>query len=123
MSKSTKGSGSRNSVDPQELREQEVLRANRELAAYFKGRRTEREARAALKIVKAFIRDREHLDPARRRPLPGNAPAPVQKTARSRTVSPRSRKRKRSLPPPPAPARDSSITPSGSSPASNGDDR
>src|SRR5262245_11098666 len=32
----------------QEIRQQEVLRANRELAAYFKGRRTEREARAAL---------------------------------------------------------------------------
>ena len=54
-----------------EIREQEVLRANRELAAYFKGQRTEREARAALKIIKAFIRDRERLDPASRRPLPG----------------------------------------------------
>jgi len=53
------------------MREQEVLRATRELAAYFKGRRTEREARAALKIIKAFIRDRERIDPAKRRPLPG----------------------------------------------------
>jgi hypothetical protein len=54
----------------QEIREQEVLRANRELAAYFRGRRTEREARAALKILKAFVRDRERVDPAKRRPLP-----------------------------------------------------
>ena len=54
-----------------ETRNQEVLRANRELAAYFKGKRTEREARAALKIIKAFVRDRERLDPAKRRPLPG----------------------------------------------------
>ena len=40
------------------MRDQEVVRANRELAAYFKGQRTEREARAALKIIKAFVRDR-----------------------------------------------------------------
>ena len=53
-----------------EIRNQEVLRADRELAAYFKGRRTEREARAALKIIKAFVRDRERADPATRRPLP-----------------------------------------------------
>jgi hypothetical protein len=53
------------------LRDQEVQRANKELAAYFKGRRTEREARAALKIIKAFVRDRERLDPKSRRPLPG----------------------------------------------------
>jgi hypothetical protein len=60
------------------MRDEEVMRANRELAAYFKGRRTEREARAALKIIKAFIRDRERLDPAKRRPLPGaNAARPV----------------------------------------------
>ena len=61
--------------DPAELeiREQEVLRANRELAAYFKGRRTEREARGALKIIKAFIRDRERADPVNRRPLAGAA--------------------------------------------------
>ena len=51
-----------------EIRNQEVLRANRQLAAYFKGRRTEREARAALKIIKAFVRER--ADPATRRPLP-----------------------------------------------------
>jgi hypothetical protein len=62
----------KNRIDPgqQEVREQEVLRANKELAAYFKGQRTEREARAALKIIKAFIRDRERLDPASRRPFP-----------------------------------------------------
>jgi hypothetical protein len=51
----------------EEIRAQEVLRANKELAEYFKGRRTEREARAALKTIKAFIRDRERAEPARRR--------------------------------------------------------
>jgi hypothetical protein len=65
-----------------DIRNQEVLRANRELAAYFKGRRTEREARAALKIIKAFIRERERADPAQRRPLPiaaaGSHPAKVR---------------------------------------------
>jgi len=88
MTTSRKGAASRPSIDLLELREQEVLRANRELAAYFKGRRTEREARAALKIVKAFIRDRERVDPAKRRPLPGTAvrpekPAPARKKARA----------------------------------------
>jgi len=58
--------------DEQAIREQEVLRANRELAAYFRGRRTEREARSALKIIKAFIRSRERMDPAKRRPLPAS---------------------------------------------------
>ena len=53
------------------MRDQEVVRANRDLAAYFKGRRTEREARAALKIIKAFVRDRERADSRSRRPLPG----------------------------------------------------
>ena len=53
------------------MRDQEVLRANKELAAYFRGRRTEREARAALKIIKAFVRNREHLDARSRPPLPG----------------------------------------------------
>ena len=53
------------------MRDLEVLRANRELAAYFKGGRTEREARAALKIIKAFVRDRERADASTRRPLPG----------------------------------------------------
>ena len=53
------------------MRAQEVQRANRELAAYFKGRRTEREARAALKIIKAFVRERERRDDRHRPPLPG----------------------------------------------------
>ena len=53
-----------------EMRAQEVLRANRELAAYFKGRRTEREARAALKIIKAFVKEREKCDAGSRPPLP-----------------------------------------------------
>jgi hypothetical protein len=86
MTASKKRISSRGGPDPQELREQEVLRANRELAAYFKGRRTEREARAALKIVKAFIRDREHIEPARRRPLPTATQARGQKdTGRRKT--------------------------------------
>jgi hypothetical protein len=57
------------------MRDQEVLRANRELVAYFRGRRTEREARAALKIIKAFVRDRERRDAKSRSPLPGAAAA------------------------------------------------
>ena len=57
-------------ADEQALRDQEVLRANRELAAYFRGKRTEREARAALKIVKAFVREREGQDAKTRPPLP-----------------------------------------------------
>ena len=67
-----------------EMRDQEVLRANRELAAYFKGRRTEREARAALKIIKAFIRAREHADPDSRQPLPGGTSAAAGKRTRPR---------------------------------------
>ncbi len=65
-------------------REQEVLRANKELAAYFKGRRTEREARAALKIIKAFVRDRERADPRSLPPLPGVGPATVAKRTTAR---------------------------------------
>ena len=77
-----------------EIRDQEVTRANKELAAYFKGRRTEREARAALKIIKAFVRDRERLDAASRRSLPGlrskeAAPAKVRKLKKAKkTVQP-----------------------------------
>ena len=67
-----------------ERRDQEVLRANRELAAYFKGRRTEREARAALKIVKAYIRDRERDDPKNLRPLPGARSTAVAKRSTTR---------------------------------------
>jgi hypothetical protein len=67
------------------MRDQEVLRANKELAAYFQGLRTEREARAALKIIKAFIKERDRLDAARRRPLPGVKPVAVPaRAARTR---------------------------------------
>ena len=62
---------SRESAAEQKMRDQEVVRANKELAAYFKGRRTEREARAALKIIKAFVRDRERRDARSLPPLPG----------------------------------------------------
>ena len=71
MGKGRKSAVPRESADEQGMRDQEVLRANRELAAYFKGRRTEREARAALKIIKAFVRDRERRDAKNRPPLPG----------------------------------------------------
>jgi hypothetical protein len=78
-----------------EVRNQEVLRATRELAAYFKGRRTEREARAALKIIKAFIRERERSDPATRRPLPiasqanvARRPATTARRAQRRILRP-----------------------------------
>ena len=88
----------RESGAEREMRDQEVLRANRELAAYFKGRRTEREARAALKIIKAFIRDRERRDVSSRPPLPG---ADVAKTpreaARPRIVSDGGERHRRKL--------------------------
>ena len=71
-----------------DMRNQEVLRANKELAAYFKGKRTEREARAALKIIKAFIRDREKMDPSKRRPLPGmESQRPAASTKKSKKGS------------------------------------
>jgi hypothetical protein len=54
----------------QQMRDREVLRANKDLAAYFRGDRTEREARAALKIIKAFVRDRERREAGSRPPLP-----------------------------------------------------
>src|ERR1700674_2178410 len=72
MDQRRKPGATRESAAEQEMRDQEVLRANRELAAYFKGRRTEREARAALKIIKAFVRDRERRDARSRTPLPGS---------------------------------------------------
>jgi hypothetical protein len=78
----------------QAMRDEEVVRANRELAAYFKGRRTEREARAALKIIKAFVRDREHLDPKARPPLPGLAPA-AEDAVRARRPKRRKTKEKK----------------------------
>jgi len=71
MAQRRKQDVTKDSSTDQEMRDQEVLRANRELAAYFKGRRTEREARAALKIIKAFVRDRERRDAKNRPPLPG----------------------------------------------------
>jgi hypothetical protein len=78
----------RESAVEQNMRDQEVLRANRELAAYFKGQRTEREARAALKIIKAFVRDRERRDASSRPPLPGVDVAKTPKeAARSKIVS------------------------------------
>ena len=70
----------RNAILPitdQEMRDQEVMRANRELAAYFKGQRTEREARAALKIIKAFVRQRERE--REKGPLPGRRPVKAEK--------------------------------------------
>ncbi len=98
MSPTRKRSPRPNHADD-EIRDQEVLRANRELASYFRGRRTEREARAALKIVKAFIRHREHVDPANRRPLPGAAPVKASGKAREHTTAKAGKKaRRRALP-------------------------
>lgn len=68
----------------QRLRDAEVLRANAELVAYFNGDRTEREARAALKIIKAFVRDRERRDANTRPPLPGLAAAGAVRDGRPR---------------------------------------
>jgi hypothetical protein len=90
MGRPLKGGGVRENAAEHMMRDQEVLRANRELAAYFKGRRTEREARAALKIIKAFIRDRERADPRSRRPLPGAESATAAGRTKTRKVeSPR----------------------------------
>ena len=88
----------RENAADQEMRDQEVLRANKELGAYFKGTRTEREARAALKIIKAFIRERERVTPAERRPLPGQAAAgaPRENRARSARVGVTKKRRSRS---------------------------
>lgn len=83
----------------QAMRDQEVLRANRELSAYFKGRRTEREARAALKIIKAFVRDRERLDPRSRPVLPGADPAKTPKKVTNRDAATDSDDRHRRTPP------------------------
>lgn len=89
MGRPLKGGVARENAAEHEMRDQEVLRANKELAAYFKGRRTEREARAALKIIKAFIRDRERADPRSRPPLPGapsTTPARRTKTRKIETT-------------------------------------
>jgi hypothetical protein len=71
MSQRRKPGVIRQSNAEQLRRDEEVLRAKKELAAYFKGQRTEREARAALKIIRAFVRERERLDAKSRPPLPG----------------------------------------------------
>jgi hypothetical protein len=84
MAQRRKPAVTRESGAEQAIRDQEVLRANRELAAYFKGRRTEREARAALKIIKAFVRDRERRDARSRPPLPGDDVAKTPKAVTSR---------------------------------------
>ena len=68
-----------------DMRAQEVYRANRELAAYFKGQRTEREARAALKIIKAFVKAREKGDAASRPPRPIRHGTRVAKSPPSKT--------------------------------------
>jgi hypothetical protein len=79
----------------QTTRDQEVLRANKELAAYFKGERTEREARSALKIIKAFVRSREQTDPKNRPPLPGLRPAKAAtRPAGRKAIKPRARRPK-----------------------------
>ena len=111
MSRPLKGAISDKTVNEHEMHDQEVLRANKELAAYFKGHRTEREARAALKIVKAFIKDRERTDPESRRPLPGTVPAPAAKSERKKIVAPIKKIRRKSVRrpvavPPPAPPPD-----------------
>ena len=61
---------------------------DQKLAAYFKGRRTEREARAALKIIKAFVRDRERRDAKSRPPLPGADVAKKSKETQSQGLTP-----------------------------------
>jgi hypothetical protein len=96
MASSRKGVDTDKHRTERERRDQEVIRARKELAAYFRGDRTEREARAALKTIKAFIRDRERTDAARRAPLPGVSPR--QATAR------RNLRRQRAAPRRPSPA-------------------
>jgi hypothetical protein len=92
----------REAADEQGMRDQEVLRATRELAAYFKGRRTEREARAALKIIKVFVRDRERRDAKSRPPLPGldvaKIPKGVTNRGAARDTGERPRRKRRRKP-------------------------
>jgi hypothetical protein len=83
VAKRTRTAANRESIPDQAVRDQEVLRARRELAAYFKGRRTEREARSALKIIKAFVRHREKLEPKSRPPLPGRNLVPSSLESRT----------------------------------------
>src|SRR5262245_27457422 len=75
-------------LSDQEMRDREVLRAMRDLAAYFRGGRTEREARGALKIIKAFVRDRERQPTKTRSPLPGMEPARRTAPARKKRTKP-----------------------------------
>lgn len=77
-------------ITDQEMRDHEVVRAKRELAAYFKGRRTEREARAALKIIKAFVRQRERDHG--KRPLPGVRAAQEEKPPKTTSTRAKSRR-------------------------------
>jgi hypothetical protein len=84
-------SDTRNRTTEQAMRDQEVLRANGELVAYFNGDRTEREARAALKIIKAFVRDRERRGARHRLPLPAEATAP-KKVASGKDLPTRERR-------------------------------
>ncbi len=88
----------RESAAAQQMRDQEVLRAAKELAAYFKGRRTEREARAALKIIKAFVRDRERRDAKSRSPLPDAHAAKAPKKAPNRKAATDTGERRRPKP-------------------------
>jgi hypothetical protein len=83
MGQRMKSGSTREKVAERAMRDQEVLRANRELVAYFRGRRTEREARAALKTIKAFVRDRERQDPRSRSALPGVRTPPTHGTDNS----------------------------------------
>jgi hypothetical protein len=95
MAQRRKKAATRDRPSEQAMRDQEVLRANRELAAYFKGRRTEREARAALKIIKAFVRERERLDVNSRPSLPGAAGTKAPDVAAAAAGSRKRRKRTR----------------------------
>ncbi len=88
MSGRRKSDNTEEPAEQRKARDEEVLRANRELAAYFKGKRTEREARAALKTIKAFVRDRERIDGKLRPPLPVMKSMNVDKRATSRDGSP-----------------------------------
>ena len=77
-------------ITDQEMRDHEVVRAKRELAAYFTGHRTEREARAALKIIKAFVRQRER--DREKRPLPGMQLAQEEKPPKTTSQRAKSRR-------------------------------
>ena len=105
MDQRHKSGVTRESAAERAMRDEEVLRANGELAAYFKGRRTEREARAALKTIKAFIRNRERLDPGSRPPLPGADSAKTPKKGANRKAASDGGGRRRRTPPRNAPGK------------------